>query len=66
LEPDDIQQGLRATQALGDDMVQRRTTGTVVLDSFTHGSGGQRARWFKRGLDTGKLEQCNTFAATEL
>ena len=66
LEPDDIQQGLRATQALGDDMVQRRATGTVVLDSFTHGSGDQRARWFKRGLDSGKLEQCNTFAAAEL
>lgn len=66
LEPDDMQQGLRATQALGDDMVQRRTIGTVVLDSFTHGSGDQRARWFKRGLDSGKLEECNTFAAGEL
>jgi predicted metalloprotease len=66
LEPDDIQQGLRATQALGDDMVQKRTAGTVVLDSFTHGSGDQRSRWFKRGLDSGKLEECNTFAAGEL
>ena len=66
LEPNDIDKGLRATQALGDDMVQRRATGTVVLDSFTHGSGDQRARWFKRGLDSGKLEQCNTFAAAEL
>ena len=66
LEPNDIDQGLRATQALGDDMVQRRATGTVALDSFTHGSGDQRARWFKRGLNSGKLEQCNTFAAAEL
>jgi predicted metalloprotease len=66
LEPGDIEQGLRATQALGDDMIQRQATGTVVLDSFTHGSGDQRARWFKRGLDTGKLAQCNTFDASEL
>jgi predicted metalloprotease len=66
LEPNDIQQGLRATQALGDDMIQRRATGTVVLDSFTHGTGDQRSRWFKRGLDSGNLEQCNTFAAADL
>jgi predicted metalloprotease len=66
LEPDDIQQGLRATEALGDDIVQKRTVGTIVLDSFTHGSGDQRARWFKRGLDSGKLDQCNTFAASDL
>jgi len=61
LEPGDIEQGLQATHALGDDMLQKRETGTVVLDSFTHGSGDQRTTWFKRGLDTGDLRQCNTF-----
>jgi predicted metalloprotease len=66
MEPGDIEAALRATQVLGDDMIQKQTTGTVVLDSFTHGSGDQRARWFKRGLDTGKLEQCDTFSAPEL
>jgi predicted metalloprotease len=66
LEPDDIDQGLRATHALGDDMIQRRGTGKVVLDSFTHGSGDQRARWFKRGLDSGKIDQCDTYNASEL
>ena len=66
LEPGDIEQGLRATHALGDDMLQKQETGTVVLDSFTHGSGDQRTRWFKRGLETAKIEQCNTFAASEL
>lgn len=66
MEPGDIEGALRATQALGDDMVQKQTTGTVVLDSFTHGTGDQRARWFKRGLDTGKLQQCDTFSAPEL
>jgi predicted metalloprotease len=46
MEPGDIEAALRATQALGDDIIQKQTTGTVVLDSFTHGSGDQRARWF--------------------
>lgn len=66
LDPGDIEQGLRATHALGDDMLQKQETGTVVLDSFTHGSGDQRTRWFKRGLETAKIEQCNTFDASEL
>ena len=66
MEPGDIEAALRATQALGDDIIQKQTTGTVVLDSFTHGSGDQRARWFKRGLDTGRLQQCDTFGAPEL
>ena len=66
LEPGDIEQGLRAAHALGDDMLQKQETGTVVLDSFTHGSGDQRTRWFKRGLETAKIEQCNTFVASEL
>jgi uncharacterized protein len=64
LEPGDIEQGLRAAHALGDDMLQKQETGTVVLDAFTHGSGDQRARWFKRGVETAKIDQCNTFAAS--
>jgi predicted metalloprotease len=66
LRPEDIDEALRATRALGDDTIQRLESGTVILDSFTHGSGDQRARWFKRGLDTGELEQCNTFGASDL
>jgi len=66
LMPEDIDEALRATRALGDDTIQRLETGTVILDSFTHGAGDQRARWFKRGLDTGEVEQCNTFGASDL
>jgi uncharacterized protein len=66
IEHGDIEAAIRATQALGDDTIQKRTAGTVVLDSFTHGSGEQRARWFKRGLDSGEIRQCNTFGAPEL
>jgi uncharacterized protein len=62
LSPEDIQEALRATHALGDDMILGLEPATVVLDSFTHGSGDQRTHWFKRGLDTGDLRQCNTFA----
>jgi uncharacterized protein len=65
LEPGDIEEGLRAAQVLGDDMMQRQADGTVILDSFSHGSGSQRARWFKRGLDTGRVDQCNTFSPSE-
>jgi len=61
LEAGDIEQGLRATRALGDDMIQRQATGKIVLDSFTHGSGEERSRWFQRGLETGSLKDCNTF-----
>jgi predicted metalloprotease len=61
LSAEDIEEALRATRALGDDTTQGLEPGTVMLDSFTHGSGEQRARWFKRGLDTGDNRQCNTF-----
>ena len=66
LEAGDIEQGLRAANALGDDMLQKQETGVVVLDAFTHGSGDQRTRWFKRGVETAKIDQCNTFGASEL
>jgi predicted metalloprotease len=53
LESGDIDEGLNAANAIGDDRLQRQTRGAVVPDSFTHGSSAQRVRWFRRGLDTG-------------
>ncbi len=66
LEPGDIEEGLNAASAIGDDNIQRRTQGHVVPDAFTHGSSKQRVRWFKRGLDSGDIQQCDTFNATNL
>jgi predicted metalloprotease len=63
LEPGDLEQGLTAASAVGDDTLQRREQGTVVPDSFTHGSSAQRVAWFKRGFDGGKIENCDTFRA---
>jgi len=63
LETGDIEEGLNAASAVGDDRMQRRTTGTVNVDSFTHGSAQQRADWFKRGYETGNSKNCDTFAA---
>jgi predicted metalloprotease len=62
LEPGEIEQGLNAAAAVGDDRIQRATTGHVNVDSFTHGSSEQRASWFKRGFSAGDPKQCNTFA----
>jgi hypothetical protein len=61
LEPGDVEEGLRAASAIGDDRLQRQTQGTVVPESFTHGSSAQRVEWFKRGLQTGSLTSCDTF-----
>jgi predicted metalloprotease len=66
LEPGDIESGLRAAAAIGDDRLQKRTQGYVVPESFTHGSSEQRVRWFKRGLDTGQTQACDTFNAPSL
>ena len=66
IEPGDIEQALAAASAIGDDRIQKQTQGYVVRDSFTHGSSEQRVRWFKRGYDTGKLENCDTFNASTL
>src|SRR5262249_27377246 len=66
LEQGDIEQGLNAAAAIGDDRLQRQSQGTVVPDAFTHGSSAQRVRWFKRGLEGGDVRQCDTFAAREL
>ncbi len=61
LEAGDIEEGLNAANAIGDDRLQRKSGGRVVPESFTHGSSAQRVAWFKRGLNSGKLSECNTF-----
>src|SRR5689334_3985743 len=66
LEPGDIEEALTAASAIGDDKIQRQTTGYVVPDSFTHGSSEQRLRWFKRGYETGDIRQGDTFSARQL
>jgi uncharacterized protein len=66
LEEGDIEEGLRAAAAIGDDRLQRQTQGRVAPESFTHGTSEQRSRWFKRGLDTGEPRRCDTFAASAL
>ncbi len=63
LEPGDLEQGLKAASSVGDDTLQRREQGTVVPDSFTHGSSAQRVGWFRRGFDSGNIDQCDTFNA---
>src|SRR5256886_14218163 len=60
LEPGDADEGLRAAAAVGDDRLQRMSTGTVSPETFTHGTSQQRATWFRRGLDSGRLESCRT------
>ena len=66
LERGDIEEGLRAASAIGDDMIQKRTQGRVVPDAFTHGSSKQRVKWFRRGLDSGDMANCGTFKARDL
>lgn len=61
IEPGDIEEGLTAASAIGDDTLQREAQGRVVPDSFTHGSSADRMKWLKRGLDTGDPAQCDTF-----
>jgi predicted metalloprotease len=66
LEQGDVESALHAATAIGDDTLQRQSQGVVVPDSFTHGTSAQRVRWFKRGMDSGDIEQCNTFKADQL
>jgi uncharacterized protein len=62
LEAGDIEEGLNAAAAIGDDRLQQQGQGYVAPESFTHGSSEQRVRWFKRGLDSGDLKSCDTFS----
>jgi len=63
LEPGDVEEGLNAAAQIGDDTIQKRAQGYVVPEGFTHGSAQQRVSWFRRGIQTGDLKQCDTFAA---
>jgi uncharacterized protein len=62
VEPGDAEDGLRAAAAIGDDRLQRQSQGRVVPESFTHGSSAQRVEWLKRGLESGRMESCDTFS----
>ncbi len=66
LEQGDIEEGLNAASQIGDDALQRQASGTVRPESFTHGSSAQRVSWFKRGLASGRMSDCNTFEAARL
>ena len=61
LEDGDIEEGLNAASAIGDDRLQRRATGSVSPESFTHGTSAQRVRWFSNGYRSGRMDTCNTF-----
>lgn len=63
IEPGDVEEGMRAANAIGDDTLQKQAQGRVVPESFTHGTSAQRMAWLKRGLDSGDPARCDTFAA---
>ncbi|MBA1158299.1 KPN_02809 family neutral zinc metallopeptidase [Microvirga mediterraneensis] len=66
LEQGDIEEAIRAAEAIGDDRLQKQSQGRVVPDSFTHGSSEQRMRWLTTGLKTGSVQACDTFRAAKL
>ena len=66
LEEGDIEEALRAANAIGDDRLQKQSRGYITPDSFTHGTSEQRMRWFRNGLTGGTLDSCNTFATNNL
>ena len=66
LESGDIEEGLNAASAIGDDRLQKQAGGYVVPESFTHGSSAQRVRWFKKGMRSGRFDACNTFETERL
>ncbi|MFT3806314.1 neutral zinc metallopeptidase [Arenimonas sp.] len=66
LEAGDIDEALRTATAIGDDRLQKQARGTVVPDSFTHGTSEQRVRWFRNGFDSGDAGRCDTFKASQL
>jgi predicted metalloprotease len=61
LQPGDVEEALNAATQIGDDMIQRRMTGRIVPDAFTHGTAAQRVHWFKAGLESGRMDSCDTF-----
>ena len=66
LEQGDLEEALNAASQIGDDTLQRKSRGTVQPETFTHGTSAQRVTWFKKGLQTGSVEQCNTFETRAL
>jgi predicted metalloprotease len=66
LEAGDLEEGLAAAAAIGDDRLQRESGGRVVPESFTHGTSEQRVRWFRRGLESGRPRDCDTFSTNPL
>jgi predicted metalloprotease len=66
LQPGDVEEALNAATQIGDDMIQRKMTGRVVPDAFTHGTAKQRVRWFTEGLKSGRMENCDTFNTADL
>jgi len=66
LDPGDVDGGLRAAASIGDDKLQKEATGRVRPEKFTHGTSEQRKKWLLRGLGSGKIEDCDTFAASTL
>lgn len=66
LEAGDVEEGLNAAAAIGDDRIQRMSTGHVNPDGFTHGSSSQRVEWFRRGLTGGDFDACDTFGTAGL
>ena len=66
IEPGDIDEAVNAARAVGDDMLQRSAGRTPMPDSFTHGSAAERSEWLRRGMDSGELVHCDTFAGTGL
>lgn len=66
LQPGDVEEALNAASQIGDDMIQKKMTGRVVPDAFTHGTSKQRVKWFTAGLQAGRMEVCDTFNASDL
>ena len=66
LEEGDIDEALNAARQIGDDTIQKRTQGYVVPDAFNHGTAEQRRRWFGRGFESGQLDACDTFSASQV
>jgi predicted metalloprotease len=64
LDPGDVEEGLRAAAAIGDDAIQRKTQGQVSPESWTHGSSQQRTQWLRRGLESGQATSCDTFGGS--